>query len=184
MPAQKTSTTLASDPDKVDAWMDALDHPLKPVAQALRTIILAADKTVGEHIKWNHPAFFYTGEMKPFDPKEYKRHLIVFNLQSKDGGVLLVFPHGARADDPSVYAVAEGGLTIEGTNTRSAVVRGGARMIAAIEMPTVAPDGSVTSFSPSKATRIALPTSASRTASPVTPAARAASNGAAPGAVA
>jgi hypothetical protein len=54
----------------------------------------------GEHIKWNHPAFFYTGEIEPFDPKEYKRHLIIFNLHSKDGGVLLVFPHGAGADDP------------------------------------------------------------------------------------
>lgn len=96
-----TSPPPPSEPDKVDAWMDALDHPLKPVAQALRTLILRADKTVGEHIKWNHPAFFYTGQMRPFNPKEYKRHLVVFNLHSKDGGVLLVFPHGAGADDPA-----------------------------------------------------------------------------------
>lgn len=101
MPSLKTSLTLASEPDKVDGWMDTLDHPLKPVVQALRAIILRADKTVGEHIKWNHPAFFYTGEMQPFNPKEYKRHLIVFNLQSKDGGVLLVLPHGAGAEDPT-----------------------------------------------------------------------------------
>ncbi len=101
MPTLKTSPTLPGEPDKVNTWMDALDHPLKPVPQALRTIILAADAAVGEHIKWNHPAFFYTGEMKAFDPKEYKRHLIVFNLRSKDGGVLLVFPHGAVADDPT-----------------------------------------------------------------------------------
>jgi hypothetical protein len=100
MPTLKSNPTLPSAPDKVDAWMDALDHPLKPVALALRKVILAADKTVGEHIKWNHPAFFYTGEMRPFDPKEHKRYLIVFNLHSKDGGVLLVFPHGAGADDP------------------------------------------------------------------------------------
>ncbi|HQX11111.1 MAG TPA: DUF1801 domain-containing protein [Thermoflexales bacterium] len=101
MPTLKTSLTLPSEPDKVDAWMDALDHPLKPVAQALRTLILRADTTVGEHIKWNHPAFFYTGEMQPFNPKEYKRYLIIFNLHSKDGGVLLVFPHGAGAADPT-----------------------------------------------------------------------------------
>ena len=96
-----TSPPPPSEPGKVDAWMDAFDHPLKPVAQALRAIILRADKTVGEHIKWNHPAFFYTGEMKLFSSKEYKRHLIVFNLHSKDGGVLLVFPHGAGVDDPT-----------------------------------------------------------------------------------
>ncbi len=96
----KSSPTLPSAPDKVDAWMATLEHPLKPVVEALRKVILAADKTVGEHIKWNHPAFYYTGEMKPFDPKEYKRYLIIFNLHSKDGGVLLVFPHGAGVDDP------------------------------------------------------------------------------------
>ena len=101
MPTLKSSPTLPSAPDKVDAWMGALEHPLKPVVEALRKVILAADKTVGEHIKWNHPAFFYTGEMKPFNPKEYKRDLIVFNLHSKEGGVLLVFPHGAGADDPA-----------------------------------------------------------------------------------
>ncbi|MEO6061260.1 MAG: DUF1801 domain-containing protein [Thermoflexales bacterium] len=101
MPTLKTSPALQGAPDKVDGWMDALEHPLKPVVQALRTLILRADKTVGEHIKWNHPAFFYTGEMRPFDPKEHKRYLIVFNLHSKDGGVLLVFPHGAGADDPT-----------------------------------------------------------------------------------
>jgi hypothetical protein len=100
MPKPQTSTAPPGEPDKVDAWMETLEHPLKPVVEALRKVILAADKTVGEHIKWNHPAFFYTGEMKPFDPKEYKRYLIVFNLRSKDGGVLLVFPHGAGVDDP------------------------------------------------------------------------------------
>ena len=88
-----------SEPEKVDAWMSALDSPLKPVVQALREIILGADETIGEHIKWNHPAFFYTGEMQPFDPKEYRRYLVIFNLHSKDGGVLLVFMQGGRVND-------------------------------------------------------------------------------------
>ena len=44
MPTLKTSLTLPSEPDKVDAWMDALDYPLKPVAQALRTLILRASR--------------------------------------------------------------------------------------------------------------------------------------------
>ena len=73
MPTLKTSPAPPTELAKVDAWMDALVHPLKPVVGALRKVILAADKTVGEHIKWNHPAFFYTGEMQPFDPKEHKR---------------------------------------------------------------------------------------------------------------
>ncbi len=41
----------------------------------LRNIILSTDKEIGERIKWNNPSFYYTGEMKPFDPKEYKREL-------------------------------------------------------------------------------------------------------------
>jgi hypothetical protein len=107
MPTLKTSPAPPTELAKVDAWMDALVHPLKPVVGALRKVILAADKTVGEHIKWNHPAFFYTGEMQPFDPKEHKRYLIVFNLHSKDGGVLLVFPHGAGADDPGGLLIGD-----------------------------------------------------------------------------
>lgn len=38
--------------------------------------------------------------MKPFDPKEYRRHLVVFNLYRKDS-IRLVFWRGDRADDKS-----------------------------------------------------------------------------------
>jgi len=34
---------------------------------------------------------FYAGEMKPFNPKEYKRYIVVFNLYRKDC-IRLVFP--------------------------------------------------------------------------------------------
>src|SRR5258706_2444803 len=88
-----------SEPEKVDEYMRMLNHPLKAEVQAWREIILSADNSIGEHIKWNHPAFFYTGEMKPFNLMEYKRYIIVFNLHSKDGGVLLVFPSGAKIND-------------------------------------------------------------------------------------
>ena len=46
-------------------------------AAALREVILTTDASIGEEIFWNAPTFFYTGEMKPFDPKEYKRYIIV-----------------------------------------------------------------------------------------------------------
>ncbi|WP_462222525.1 DUF1801 domain-containing protein, partial [Ferruginibacter sp.] len=49
---------------------------------------------VGERIKWNNPSFYYTGEMKPFDPKEYKREIVVFNLFKEK--IMLVFPSGAK----------------------------------------------------------------------------------------
>jgi hypothetical protein len=93
-PKQSTSTK-ASEPDKVDAYMQNLRHPLVNVVEALRRIILSTDKEIGEEIKWNAPRFFYTGTMRPFNPKEYKRYIAVINLYRKDC-IRLVFPSGAK----------------------------------------------------------------------------------------
>jgi hypothetical protein len=93
-------TTKASEPDKVDAYMKKLKHPLKHVVAALREIILRIDDEIGEEIKWNAPTFFYAGPMKPFNPKEYKRYIVVFNLYRKDC-IRLVFPSGAKIGDKS-----------------------------------------------------------------------------------
>ena len=73
-------------------------------ATQLRTCAqrMKADPKIGEEIKWNAPAFFYTGAMKPFAPKEYRRYLVIFNLFKKDC-VRLVFWHGAEADDKSGF---------------------------------------------------------------------------------
>ena len=37
--------------------------------------------------------------MKPFDPKEYKREIVVMNLFK--GRIMLVFPSGAKVNDKS-----------------------------------------------------------------------------------
>jgi hypothetical protein len=95
-------TTRPSEPDQVAAYLARLKHPLADLVGALRKIILKTDPEIGEEIKWNAPAFFYTGEMSPFDPKEYKRHLVVFNLFQKDC-VRLVFWRGARVDDQTGF---------------------------------------------------------------------------------
>jgi hypothetical protein len=92
--------TKPSEPEKVDAYMAKLKHPLANVVAALRRIILSTDREIGEEIKWNAPAFFYSGEMKPSDPKEYKRYIIVFNLFQKDC-IRLVVWKGARVKDKS-----------------------------------------------------------------------------------
>lgn len=92
-----------AEPAEVDAFIRAQAAPLGKIVAALRKIILDVDDSIAEHIKWNHPAYFYTGPMPPFDAKEYRRHMIVFNLHSKEGGVLLVFPRGADVDDGSGF---------------------------------------------------------------------------------
>ena len=93
MKAKQPLLTKPSEPDKVDAYMKRLKHPLTDVVEALRQVILSTDHEIGEEIKWNAPSFFYSGEMKSFNPKEYKRYLIVFNLYRKDC-IRLVFPSG------------------------------------------------------------------------------------------
>jgi hypothetical protein len=100
MKAKLDDTIKPSETSKVDGYMKKLDHPLLKVIEALRQIILSTDKEIGEEIKWNAPSFFYAGKMKPFNPKEYKRHIVVFNLYKKDC-IRLVFPTGAKVNDTS-----------------------------------------------------------------------------------
>jgi len=100
---QKTKanpSTKAPTPEQVDTFMRALQHTLKNVVEELRAIILSAHSAIGEEIKWNAPAFFYTGAMPEFDPKLHKRHIVVFNLFKKDSA-RLVFLSGARIGDSS-----------------------------------------------------------------------------------
>jgi hypothetical protein len=88
-----------SDPEQITAHIKKLEPGLGKIVEYLRQIILRTDKEIGERIKWNNPSFYYTGEMKPFDPKEYKREIVVFNLFK--GRIMLVFPSGAKVNDTS-----------------------------------------------------------------------------------
>ena len=102
-PPQAAALTLKpSEPAQVDAYMQALQHPLAEVLQALRQIILSTDPSLGEEIKWNAPTFFYTGPLPAFDPKEFKRILIVSNVFQQDN-IRLVFWGGARANDTTGF---------------------------------------------------------------------------------
>ena len=82
----------------VTTYFAQLDHPLKNVAEQLRDLLLLAHPSIGEQIKWNSPAFYYTGELKNVNPKEYRGDLVVFHLRKKDE-VLLIFPNGAKIND-------------------------------------------------------------------------------------
>ncbi len=69
-----------------------LPKHIQPAVEYLRRVMLSIDKNVAEHIKWNSPAFYYSGEMKEFDSKEYKRDILVMNLR-KDR-IMCVLPTG------------------------------------------------------------------------------------------
>jgi hypothetical protein len=92
---KKDNATLVSE------YIQKLDPSFGEIIETLRQVILSTDKEIGEEIKWNAPTFFYTGEMKPFNPKEYKRYIIVTNFHK--GRILLVFPSGAKVNDTTGF---------------------------------------------------------------------------------
>jgi hypothetical protein len=47
---------------EVDAYLDALDHPLAAEVRALRNDILALDDRFTERIKWKAPSFVVAGD--------------------------------------------------------------------------------------------------------------------------
>ena len=85
-----------SDIEMVSAHIEKLDEPVREIVEALRQIILSTATEIAEEVKWNAPSFYYTGQIKSFDPKEYRRHIIVMNLHKR---LLLVFPSGAKIDN-------------------------------------------------------------------------------------
>lgn len=87
------------DPVAVSAYIQKLEPDFAELIETIRQLILSTDKEVGEQIKWNSPSFFYQGEMKAFDAKEYKRDIVVVNVRK--GHALLVFPTGATVSDAS-----------------------------------------------------------------------------------
>lgn len=88
-------------PAALDAYIQKLSPDLAELVQGIRSCILAADPSIGEQIKWNSPAFFYTGDLKDADAKTYPRDLIVIHLRK--GYALLIFPSGARIADPDKF---------------------------------------------------------------------------------
>ncbi|GAA1629884.1 DUF1801 domain-containing protein [Georgenia ruanii] len=45
----------------VEAYLAALDHPLKPGVERLRAAILASNDEITERVKWNAPSFCSAG---------------------------------------------------------------------------------------------------------------------------
>lgn len=90
--------TRQTESDKVTEYISKLDSELSKSIQYLRKLILDINPEIKEQIKWNSPSFYYAGEMKEFDPKEYKRDIAVTNLHR--GNIMIVFPTGAKIVNP------------------------------------------------------------------------------------
>lgn len=84
MATRKQGASRASAGDTVDAFIAALDHPHIAEIEAVRRIILAADPSIGEGIKWNAPSFHTT------------EYFATMHLRAKQG-VQVILHLGAKA---------------------------------------------------------------------------------------
>jgi hypothetical protein len=64
---------------EVDAWFAKFDHPLKDAMQRVRQVIMAADKRMGECIKWSAPTFTFEGNLASFNPRTKKHVSLMFH---------------------------------------------------------------------------------------------------------
>lgn len=89
--AKKTKTKAAKPqaPSGIDAFMAALDHPLKLEIASVSALILAAAPGIKAAVKWNAPSFRTT------------EFFATVNLRSRDQ-VQLVFHLGAKVRAESV----------------------------------------------------------------------------------
>lgn len=71
---------------EVDAWMARYDNPQKPVVEAVRQAILAADPRICEAIKWQAPTFVYKGNLASFFPKAKKHATLMFHTGASLAG--------------------------------------------------------------------------------------------------
>jgi len=79
---------------QVSKHIQSLPESIRAEIEYLRQLMLGISPEIEEHIKWNSPAFFYSGEMKPSDPREYKRDILVMNLRNQK--IMCVLPTGMR----------------------------------------------------------------------------------------
>jgi hypothetical protein len=88
-----SKNTQQADTQSVNAYMDALDHPLKMEMEAVRSILLKSNKNIGEHVKWNAPSFFVKGGLD-------KGGMATFHPRAKNV-VHLIFHNAAALNDDS-----------------------------------------------------------------------------------
>ena len=70
----------------VDDWMAKYDNPQKPLVEAVRRAVLAADKRMDETIKWQAPTFTYKGNLASFYPKSKAHVSLMFHTGAKIPG--------------------------------------------------------------------------------------------------
>jgi hypothetical protein len=92
-PRTKPSGRSASASEDVEIFLASLDHPFKQEILAIRQVILGADPSIAEEIKWNAPSF------------RTSEHFATLHLRAKDG-VQVILHLGAKTRDKSTTGLA------------------------------------------------------------------------------
>jgi len=101
-PSGKRAPRSAPSPVDVESFFAALDHPHGAELRALRQLILDADPSISEGIKWNVPSFRTT------------EYFATLHLRAKRGvGVILHFGAKKRDDVAARAAIADPSSLLE-----------------------------------------------------------------------
>lgn len=76
--------------------MQALSHPLKPVVQGVRTLVLGVDPAIGEAIKWNAPSFHLDEHFATLHLRDPAQVQVILHLGAKKRAGAAV-----QVDDPA-----------------------------------------------------------------------------------
>ena len=75
----------------VDLWFNQLDHPLKPVMQRVRDVLLDADQRLSEQVQYGTIQFTYQSGLCSFvQVRDKRRVTLMFNAAGRLQGT---FPH-------------------------------------------------------------------------------------------
>ena len=88
----KATKRSASEPENVESFLASLEHSFKEEILALRQLILGADPSIAEGIKWNAPSF------------RTSEYFATFQLRAKDG-VQIILHLGAKKRDTAATGI-------------------------------------------------------------------------------
>ncbi len=69
----------------VEAFISALDHPLKDAIVALRQLLLGADPAISEEVKWNAPSFRTSDHFATMHLRRQDSFQLILHLGAKSG---------------------------------------------------------------------------------------------------
>lgn len=96
-PTPRSHTSAADSTKAVEEFMSALGHKFKDEIQAIRSLILSADPSIFEGVKWNAPSFRTSEYFATTNLREKNGVGIILHLGAK---VREVAPDGMQVADP------------------------------------------------------------------------------------